>query len=75
MNFLENIRIYGNIETIQSENEKPVRQVEAKADIYMAKITNLFLPYISENISETKFCILQEKLKHVISECMKEKTI
>lgn len=47
------------------------RKIEPSADDYVGKITALFLPYVSDQISERDFSAVQFKLKKIVSDMKK----
>ena len=47
------------------------RKIEQSVDDYVGKITALFLPYASDQISERDFSAVQFKLKKIVSDMKK----
>ena len=47
------------------------RKIEPSTDDYVGKITALFLPYVSDQISERDFSAVQFKLKKIVSDMKK----
>ncbi|MCI6317147.1 MAG: hypothetical protein MR877_08345 [Spirochaetia bacterium] len=60
----KSITEYGCVEIMRPENKAAHKAaVSQNPSIYTAKITALFLPYISKNVNENKFSMVQERLK------------
>ena len=70
MTLWQNIRVYGSLETINDFSEGYKRNPIERPDLYTAKINTIFLPFLKEDIPEKTFCIMQEKLKEIVAECM-----
>lgn len=72
MNFLQSIKLYGSVETLTDFSDENSKSKIERPERYTAKITAMFLPFLKEEISESKFSALQEKLKNVVMECMEK---
>ena len=68
--FVNSIRTAGVISATSHFNpgEKKFYKTETSSEEYVGKITAIFAPYISANISEGKFLKLQNEIKKIISE-------
>lgn len=73
MTLSQSIRVYGSVGTAEDFSDRQKRPQIERPDLYAAKINSIFLPFLKENIPEKSFCILQEKLKKVVMECMGNK--
>lgn len=54
-------------------NKKKQTEKESTTEDYVGKITAIFSPYISNNISENKFIRLQDRVKSIVSEIKGER--
>lgn len=71
MTLEKSITEYGCVEIMRPENKAAHKAaVSHNPSIYTAKITALFLPYISKNVNENKFLMVQERLTELLK--MKE---
>lgn len=73
MTLIQSIRVYGCIETIKDFSDNGKKSQIERPDLYAAKINTIFLPFLKENIPEKTFCVMQEKLKEIVAECMGSK--
>ena len=73
MTLIQSIRVYGCIETTKDFSDNGKKSQIERPDLYAAKINTIFLPFLKENIPEKTFCVLQEKLKEIVAECMGSK--
>ena len=63
------INTYGFIGTINNiGNSRIKNQARNSVEDYVGKITAVFLPYVSQNISDGKFISIQNDIKRIISE-------
>lgn len=53
--------------------KKKQSEKESSTEDYVGKITAIFSPYISNNISENKFIRLQDRVKSIVSEIKGER--
>lgn len=70
MTLIQSIRVYGRIETTKDFSDNGKKSQIERPDLYAAKINTIFLPFLKENIPEKTFCVMQEKLKDIVMECM-----
>lgn len=73
MTLIQSIRVYGCIETTKDFSDNGKKSQIERPDLYAAKINTIFLPFLKENIPEKTFCVMQEKLKEIVAECMGSK--
>lgn len=73
MTLIQSIRVYGCIETTKDFSDNGKKSQIERPDLYAAKINTIFLPFLKENIPEKTFCVMQEKLKEIVTECMGSK--
>lgn len=68
--FTNSIRTVGVIPATAHFNhcEKKIYEKDTSSEDYVGKITAIFSPYISSNISEKKFISLQNEVKRIVSE-------
>ncbi|MEE0886538.1 MAG: hypothetical protein UIB61_06505 [Treponema sp.] len=70
MTLSKSIRVYGSVGTAEDFSDRQKRSQIERPDLYTAKINTIFLPFLKEDIPEKTFCIMQEKLKEIVTECM-----
>lgn len=68
-NLYSTIHNIGFISTVpRYGKDNQISTKESSAEDYVGKITALFAPYILQNITDGKFCGLQNELKKVVCE-------
>lgn len=73
MTLSQSIRVYGCIETAKDFSDNGKKSQIERPDLYAAKINTIFLPFLKDDIPEKTFCVMQEKLKDIVMECMGSK--
>ena len=73
MNYEKSISTYGSVELQNICQKKQDRNYQKASNLYAAKITALFLPFINEAVNENKFCRMQEELSLLVNECLRTK--
>lgn len=68
MNIEQSIHDYGCISIAPYHSGKQTVEETKSSEDYVGKITAIFSPYISANISENKFIRIQDRVKAVVTE-------
>ena len=67
-NSISNIGFITTASRLGLEGGKKLSEKEASSEDYVGKITAIFTPYLSQNISEGKFISLHSKVKNIVAE-------